>query len=555
MVRIGRVMLFAAGLLGLFAGGCSHGTSSGGVSPAVSSSTTSSPGTSSNESLGGPWSGYEQAANYANQHGTVVYQVTYQPNAVVFDEGQTEQALKDISPDGVTYTLDAGSPIAAKLKAGSVLFLYGIAIRKVTAVQTRGANLLVSTTDGDITDAIRQGHISWQVPMDFSVGAEPELPTPDHALLEDLFATRAAADESLFSELGKLSFEGSVGPVEWELLFAPAGDRVNIEMDAKMANCCGAWEAKGEGYVQTVTDIGEIDINNGQIANMGAAVSGMQGHMDFEWQAQTKSPGVASLNQSFKVKIPGASIEVPLIIGPLPFVFEVSAALIVHPAFTAKNEITSGKFTVDYNGKEGFKYTAGAPESEGSVEGTDTIDHSTSIFGATAMGLVAALELPRFEIAFATMSPSNMGLASGFSASNAAARERYGFGQSLANTGAPGSSSFAPVAYKLKNLAHFIEEVAIPVKPYFYFDFVTSTGTFTNGVMTSSLVGMEPCQRAQITVSANVGVGAKLTLAHGLSMLPGVLGKTASFETFEAAKPIMKKSVTKYKNGLKCPGD
>ncbi len=526
MFRIGRVMLFAVGLLGLFASGCSHA------------------GTS--VSQGGQWSGYEAVTNAAAQRGKIVYQVTYQPNAVVFDEQQTEQALKDISADGVTYTLDAGSPVAAKLKAGSVLFLYGIAIRKVAAVQTQGSNLVVSTTDGDITDAIQQGHISWEVPMNFSVGAEAGLPPPDHALLEDLFATRAAADGSLFSELGKLSFEGSAGPIEWELQFAPAADRVNIDLDAKLASWGEVWEAKGEGFVQSVTDIGEIDINNSQIASMGAAVQGIQGHIDFEWQAQTKSPGVASLlDQSFKVKIPGANVEFPLIIGGIPFVFEVSAALLFHPAFTAKNEITSGKFTVDYSGKEGFKYTAGEPEPEGNVEGTDSIAHDTSVFGVTAMGLVAALELPRFEIALAVMSPSNMHEAAGIPGKNAFSRQ--------VGT-AYGTEPGGLYVYKLRNVMHFIEEVAIPVKPYAYMDFVTSTGTFTNGVMTSSLVGMPPCQRAQITVSANVGIGAKLTLAHHLH-LPSVLGHTASFETFEVAKPIMKKSITKYKNGLKCPGD
>lgn len=519
MLRPLALVMLGAGLITLSLNGCSR---------------SGIPSTSSNTSTGesGQWAGYEAAANYAAQRGTVVYKVTYQPNAVTFDQQSTERALKDISADGTVYTLDASSPDAARLKPGSVLFLYGIAIRKVTGVSQQGSNLIVTTADADITDAIKQGHIQWQVPIDFSVIAASSLPMQQNASLEDLIASPAEAEGSAYN------FEGALGPVDYELGFTPTPSRLNIELQATVKKAGMLVQLKGEGYVEHVLDIGEIDINDGQVAKMESAIQGVDGHIDFEWTAQNQLPGPAALiDQTFKVKIPGASLEVPFILGGLPFVFEASAAMIIHPAFTAKDEITTGKFAINYKGGEGFSYDAGAPEPEGNVTGTEDIDHSTSVVAIASMGFVAALELPRFELALAVMSPTSMAIAR--NTTTAAARHTSQF-----------------FGHRTQSLSELVEEFALPVKPYAFVDFVTSTGTFTNGAMITGLVALPPCQRAQVTVSANAGVGVKITFAHHLP-LPPVLGHTASVEAseFAATTPIMKRSFTRYKNGISCPGD
>jgi hypothetical protein len=63
---------------------------------------------------------------------------------------------------------------------------------------------------------------------------------------------------------------------------------------------------------------------------------------------------------------------------------------------------------------------------------------------------------------------------------------------------------------------------------------------------------MGPCQRAQLVVAANVGVGVKVNFAHHkiLGMAP-----SADVGEFAYSKPIMHKSITRWKNGIKCPGD
>jgi hypothetical protein len=519
-----RAISSIAVLLAALAAGCTHGGSTVTLSNGAGSAT-------------GPWSGYEKVANYATQRGTVIYQVTYWPQTVVFDQRATQAALKNISADGVNYTLDASEPTTQKLQPGSVLFLYGIAIRKVTAVRSQGSSLVVSTSDADITDAIRDGHIEWKVPVDFSVITTAQRPQQSDATLLDLFATRAAAS---VPETPPIEFEGSVGPLEYDLGFTPAGQRLGIEMRTTMTKPDAIIELKGDGYVDHLRALGRLLIANGKVDDLDYSVDDISGKVDFEWSAQKSEAGLLKIeNQPFKLRIPGASIEIPLIIGGIPFVFEISAAIIIHPGFTSKGSFTTGHFTVTYNGKEGFSSGGSEPTPEGQVHGTDNIEHETSIGSIGPMGFVGALEMPRFELALAVMSPWNMQEVAGVGAHNSAARV-------LGNAGG--------FAYKLKNLGEVIEELAIPVKPYAFADIVTSASTLTAGY-TGTMPGMAfmgPCQRAQLVVAANVGVGVKVNFAHHkiLGMAP-----SADVGEFAYSKPIMHKSITRWKNGIKCPGD
>jgi hypothetical protein len=539
MFRTGRVLvlMLMVGLMAGLIGGCSHAGPS-----TAPSGLAQSPVASSGASQGqaGAWSEYETFANYAAQHGTVVYQATYQPNAVVFDEQATERALKAITPDGATYTLDAASPLAGQLKPGSVLFLYGIAIRKVTAVQTQGTNVVASTSDADITDLIKDGHIEWQVPIDLSGGsADQPSPQGQNQGFEDLFASPALADPAKYGGPRSFSFGGTADKFKCELEFGYGGGRLDVNIHATYTGSDAFMELHGTGWVQNLVAIGSIDIKHGLIEGMKTAVQGVQGHVDFDWSGIRANSGTISiLDRDYKIKLPGASFKYPLILSGLPFVFEVSAAMIVHPAFTAKNSTTSGYFSADYNGTAGLTTSSGTSSPLGAVHGNESIGHETSIHSLSAMGFVAALELPRFELALALMLPSDL----------------VKMGTTLPETLKLNSiAKILKVPGIDKITAENIEKLMQPVKPYAYVNAVIATGTFTNGTMTSSLVALPPCQRAQVVLSLNAGVGAKLNFLNPtLKKMQTTSGLKAEFSS---SLPIVKKSFTAWKDHIKCPGD
>lgn len=90
------------------------------------------------------------------------------------------------------------------------------------------------------------------------------------------------------------------------------------------------------------------------------------------------------------------------------------------------------------------------------------------------------------------------------------------------------------------------------MKPYWYVNVVTSTGTFTNGGLTSSLVALPACERAQIVVTGNTGVGVKLNFKN--TAIFSTLGINPKTE-FSLPVTIMKRAFTGWKNPIKCPGD
>jgi hypothetical protein len=476
--------------------------------------------------------------NHASQRGKITSQVKYQPQTVVFDEPATERAFKSLGNDGSTFTLDGAEPAVRQLKPGSVLFLYGVALRRVTAVASKGADVIVTTTQADLTDAIKDGNIQWQVPVDFTVGAS--LATPQKtAWLHDLLMRPVWAAES------GLNFEGSFLDWDCELGFVPEGaNRIKLDIDVKTSSLGGAVvELKGDGYIENLSSIGSILINNGQLDDVEFGTEGFNGKINFMWTAQQQV--VPTVVKEVKLKIPGAVWEYPLVIGGLPFILEISAAIIVHPALTSKGSFTTAEFTVTYNGKEGFKSSRAGTATEGDVHGSEQISHETSIFGIGPAGFVGALELPRVELALGIMSP--------FERINVSSAPNW------VGTLNPGSTYL-----KVATMANIIEELALPIKPFAFANIVTSASTLTSG-QTGTMPGpmmMMPCQKAQLIVAGNVGVGAKIgfethsVLPHGVTnALGSLLPHTTTFEPFEAAMPIFKKEYVAYKNGIKCLGD
>jgi hypothetical protein len=506
---------------------------------------------------GDPWKTYETVANYAAQRGKVVYQVKYQPETVVFDQKSTERAFKTLGSDGSTFTLNGAEPAVRQLKPGSVLFLYGVALRRVTGVATQGSDVVVTTTQADLTDAIQDGHIQWEVPVDFTVGTAMATPPQKTTWLDDLLIrpvwaaepgqTGSAGSVSTIPEPG-VTYEGSFLDWDYELSYAPAGaHRMNIKIEVNTTKLGGARaELKGEGYIEGLSSTGEILIHAGKLigANFGTSAP-VQGKVDFVWLAQQNEK--PTFNREVKLKIPGAGWEYPVVIGGLPYILELSAAIIVHPAFTSKGAFTTGGFTVTYNEKEGLRSSPAGTAAEGEGQATEEVRHETSIFGLAASSFVAALELPRVELALGIMSPFDRldvkSAPNWVGALNPGVDTKY---------------------LKIKTMAKTIEELALPVKPFVFFDIVTSAGTFTSGE-TGTMPGLSmlvPCQRAQIVVSGNAGVGAKIgfdmhEIKKGLSAgLASLVPHTATVEPFEASVPIFKGEMkTEYKNGIKCLGD
>jgi len=187
------------------------------------------------------------------------FDVTWNPNSVRLTRDETLRSLRRVSRDGGTFTFAAGDPALAALKPGQILLVWGIALRKVTAVEPSGAAIVVRTDLVSLPEAIPQGHIAWNAqPASFGQGiVSPSVVAPDTARKTSL----APAAPSLFrlaswqqgegqegqnpaAENGNGEAEGEevelphhtdgeIGGYEYEVGYANANGRLDFQLEAR----------------------------------------------------------------------------------------------------------------------------------------------------------------------------------------------------------------------------------------------------------------------------------------------------------------------------------
>ena len=85
-------------------------------------------------------------------------EVVYQPDVVIPAGGA--QAVRSVSSNGLTWSIDANAPGASDLAPGKIMFLTGRAVGRVLKLDRSGDDLAVMLGPVELTDVIRQTHLS-----------------------------------------------------------------------------------------------------------------------------------------------------------------------------------------------------------------------------------------------------------------------------------------------------------------------------------------------------------------------------------------------------------
>jgi hypothetical protein len=122
----------------------------------------------------------------------------------------------------------------------------------------------------------------------------------------------------------------------------------------------------------------------------------LRGDVDFDWTVKT-SENKTSMNE-VRFKLPG-KVSIPLVeFTDLPMSLQISEALLLHPAFTTKEEVAKGSFRVKFSTDEGIQVEGSSSEVEGKGEGEAQIDQSFAFSPFASFGLVVAMAVPRIEL-------------------------------------------------------------------------------------------------------------------------------------------------------------
>jgi hypothetical protein len=104
-------------------------------------------------------------------------------------------------------------------------------------------------------------------------------------------------------------------------------------------------------------------------------------------------------NGGFVLKLPG-ELEVPFVVGGIPFFLGVKTAFYVTVGFSNKNQSISGSYTIDYDGNAGFSTsTGGTATGTGVIEGIGKVllDQANAIMSGP-ISLILGAQIPQLEL-------------------------------------------------------------------------------------------------------------------------------------------------------------
>jgi hypothetical protein len=321
------------------------------------------------------------------------FEVTYQPETVVIDPATTKKSFEGISADGAILVFNTSAPAITGLKAGSVLLLQGVALKKVVAVETEGDSIIVATKPATLTDAIQDGHIHFEAPITFDAGPVHNASARSIAGMLLSPASMLATPPLTVATVAAPPGSGSEG--DWKFTSKATNEGGNLNLDVNIKG-----ELEGEnvdvtakGHVQSFGLMTDIEISHGVVEQFKYVAKNLRGDVKVDFVATKKGDGMI---KGLEVKLPGA-FEIPLVIGGFPFALSIGETVIVKPALSGKNQVAEGHFNIKYGGGQGFSVSGPGMAAEGEPENESEITGSSSL-GIAPFAYILAMGMPRIEL-------------------------------------------------------------------------------------------------------------------------------------------------------------
>lgn len=409
------------------------------------------------------------------------FQGTFTYKVVKMEQKDFLDSIRSISSDNTTFVFNPSDNAASRLKQGSVLFVPGIAMRKVDVATNQDGNLVVVTEDATLPEAFKNANIHWSTPVNFAE-AQRQMQSALPAAPVYIYSGLAGALDTVYAD-SSLSFSGDDDGWNYTVKAVPQPGKLNIDMEVSRSYNGIVVKVDGSGDIQNFENTADIVIKDSQLQSMDYENKGLNGSVNFNWEAAKDGGGVEAGEQ--RIKLP-SSFSIPMPIGGLPFSLEVSEALLLHPAFTGGKEVARGRFNVTYNGTQGFDVKQGNINQEGQGNADGSILDHFSLAPVAPVGFVAAVSMPRVELKLGTDSVF----------------------QVVKHYAPPGLADGLLNALKKTPFGNWIQQQAsdkLRTNAAAFAQVIISTSTIAAGV--GSLV---PCQRAQLITTITVGANATI---------------------------------------------
>jgi hypothetical protein len=438
--RSTRIVLASALGLVLTLAGCSRGQQPAAPAPKPGSAPAAAPpGTAA------PWSGsvlhggdpasLRRFLDTVREIQPSTFRVEWNPATVAFDRDAARRALRRVSRDGRRFTLDATEPAVAKLKSGSILWIWDVTVSKVERVEQRDGLAVVYTRPVPLNEALPNAEISFAaaVPVGnfllnrklppaaartallrrhrspfiraslVNDGAPPAGGDPQDTQDDQ----QSDADQQAFQ--GN-SFKGSLKGYDYTVGYAPGADgSLKILLEANdTADADGGLDVRFKMLLdmQGFSAGGSYLFQNGNVEKAQLEFKSLTGHATVSFVGRLGETGTKG------TKIPlmdvPVSFTVPMPIGGIPFMLQIGADFNINVFLAGQHAALSLDGEYSFRGDSGFTYsktTANYTSTFASDQPTIT-GHQGWSPGASAV--VLGIQLPRLGYGVGLFGVSSM---------------------------------------------------------------------------------------------------------------------------------------------------
>lgn len=325
------------------------------------------------------------------------FQATFADGVVQVDAGTVGRTLKGVTRDHNILFFENLPELRDKLAPGKLVFFEGLTFKRVQAIASDGAQLIVATESASLTDLFKDANIQWHTSINFRDVHNQKMRVRAASNRRGLLPWLDELEPRVYAAGAEDSESKEEDEEGWKInsnaKFNP--DRVDFDIDVARHGDIDA-DIRGNGYVKNFETSMALVVNNSNISQFDFKNANVNGAVDFIWTVGSGSEKPPELGEE-KLKLP-AMMSVPLFVGGVPFTLEIGEALLFHPGFSTKLEIAKGAFHVDYNGVTGLSLTQSGSQDTSHATAESSIEPSTASSPYAAFGVVVAVAMPRFEL-------------------------------------------------------------------------------------------------------------------------------------------------------------
>ena len=340
---------------------------------------------------------------------TRTYEVTMKPATREIDADTMQKSYLGTTAQGELIFNAHAAPAIADLKPGNVTLFAGTALLKVTGVARRGDFIAVTGVPASLEDAIDHARIGWKTKLDFSKVAFQPPPgfhrvaaasAPSRRGVLDALIPAAYAEEPATESTEGNSFEGEIGGFKVTLQLTPARGDLHVDLHATRNINGGIVEVHAVGQLNGLTNETLITLANGTTTQITFDNNGLSGSLDFDWNVGFDAEHGGDDKELLKSAVENLpfSFEVPVDVGPIPFVIAIKAGFSFQAAFSSKATVASGSYHASFGGN--VANTTGG--SGGGEAPTTTGDGQIKTYGGTTslapVGLTTIAALPKVSL-------------------------------------------------------------------------------------------------------------------------------------------------------------